>query len=252
MKKEESYVEIDLLEVGAFLLKRWWQLLIGIIIGAIAGGLISFFQPDKFTSQSMLYVLSKTTSITSVADLQLGNALSNDFVVIATSKPVLDTAIEKVKNDSGYVINRNMAKKMTTVKNETNTRLLTISVTSEYPELSRSLANAIAEATSEQMAAIMKSDPPTTVERAELAAGPNSKNLTRNAVIGAIIGFLLIAIINIIIMLANDRIKTPDDVEKYLEVPVLAAIPLDRSQAAASVKAETAEKKKAKKKTAKK
>ena len=252
MKREENYVEIDLLEVAKYLLRRWWQLLIFAILGAIVGGLISFLQPSTYTSQSMLYVLSKTTSITSVADLQLGNALSNDFVVIATSKPVLDTAIEKVAQESGYVISRTLAKKMTTVKNEANTRLLTISVTSEYPELSKSLANAIAEATAEQMADIMKSDPPTTVERAELAQGPNSKNLFRNMALGAIIGLVLIAIIHIIIMLSNDKIKTPDDVEKYLEVPVLAAIPLDRNQAAASAKTKSAEAKKAKKKTAKK
>lgn len=230
MNNTQTQEEIDLIELFFYLIRRWWQLLIGLIIGAIIAGVITYMRTPTFESQSMLYILSKTTSITSMADLQIGNALSNDFVIIATSKPVLDTAIANVAETTGISLTREEAVKLIKVNNETNTRLLTIKVTSENAQLSCDLANAVAEATAEQMSDIMKSDPPTTVERAEVAQKPVSKHLARNVAIGALIGLVIIAIINIIMMLSNDSIKTPDDVEKYLEATVLVSIPMDKNQ----------------------
>lgn len=225
----EDEAEIDLVELFKYLIRKWPMLLAGIIAGVVIAGAITFFQRPVYESESMLYILSKTTSITSVADLQLGNALSNDFVIIATSKPVVDTAIAMVAETTGVVLDRKTATNMITVKNETNTRLLKITVQSEDPVLACELANAVTEATASQMAEIMKSDPPTTVERAEVALEANSRGMKRNLIIGALAGLVLVAAIYIIIMLADDKIKTPEDIEKYLGETVLGTVPLDRA-----------------------
>lgn len=97
MIKEEKEMEIDLLSLFFFLLDKWKILLLGVVIGAVAAAGITFLQTPMYQSTSTLYVLSKSTSITSVADLQLGSELTSDFTEIATSKPVIDTAIETLK-----------------------------------------------------------------------------------------------------------------------------------------------------------
>lgn len=228
--RRNEEMEIDLLELFFYLIKRWKQLLLGLIVGGLLAGGFTVLKTPVYQSESMLYILSKTTSITSVADLQLGNALSSDFVVIATSKPVLDTAIEKVEDSMGVELTRKEVLEMINVTNKDDTRVLVITGTSEDPKLACELTNAVTEATASQMADIMKSDPPTTVERAEVEDEPVDKGLKKNAGIGAIVGLLIVAILYIIPFLLNDRIKTPEDVEKYLESGVLGSIPLDKAQ----------------------
>lgn len=85
MIKEEKEMEIDLLSLFFFLLDKWKILLLGVVIGAVAAAGITFLQTPMYQSTSTLYVLSKSTSITSVADLQLGSELTSDFTEIATS-----------------------------------------------------------------------------------------------------------------------------------------------------------------------
>ena len=42
----------------------------------------------------MVYVLSKETTLTSLADLQIGSQLTKDYSVMITSRPVLEQVIE--------------------------------------------------------------------------------------------------------------------------------------------------------------
>lgn len=222
--------EIDLLELFLLLLKKWKLLLLGLIVGGVLAGGATYLKTPVYQSESMLFILSKTTSITSVADLQLGTELSADFVVIATSKPVIDTAIEQIKEETNVTLTREDVQNMISVTNKEDTRCLLITATSEDPELACSVANAVTEATASQMASIMKSDPPTTVERAEVESTPVDNGLTKNAAVGAVIGFLIVAILFVVPFLLNDKIKTVEDVERYLETGVLGVIPLDKSQ----------------------
>lgn len=94
---EDQEVEIDLVRLFYYLLKRWKSLFVAAVIGAVVAAGFTLIQAPQYESNSTLYVLSKSTSITSVADLQLGTALTSDYTEIATSKPVIDTAIEKLK-----------------------------------------------------------------------------------------------------------------------------------------------------------
>ena len=55
-----------------------------------------------YTSTSMVYVLSKETTLTSLADLQIGSQLTKDYSVMITSRPVLEQVIEKQGLDLTY------------------------------------------------------------------------------------------------------------------------------------------------------
>lgn len=237
--------EIDLVELFFYLLRKWKFLVLGLVIGAIIGGGLAMTETPTYESQAMLFVLSETTSITSLSDIQIGSELSTDFVIIATSKPVIDTAIEIVEEETGVTLTRSEVSSMITVENEEDTRILTITAVGEDPEVACAVANAIKDATASQIATLMKSDTPTTVEEAEVATSAVSNGFKKKAVMGGLIGFVIMIIAFIIPFLANDKIKTVDDVEKYVDTTVLAVIPVDRSM---EYSAETSKKKKSKKK----
>ena len=128
-QKEENEMEIDLVSLFFYLLDKWKLLFLGAVVGVVLAGALVFFQTPMYESNSTLYVLSKTTSITSITDLQAGTELTSDFSVIATSKPVIDSAIKTLKKDN-IKLTRKEIKKMLTVANKTDTRMLSITVTS--------------------------------------------------------------------------------------------------------------------------
>lgn len=115
-------------------------------------------------------------------------------------------------------------KKIVTVSDNA-TRLLVITATSDNPETSALVANAVAQQTSEKMAEITKTDAPTTVERAEAAAKPVTPNVLKDTGIGVIVGVGVIGLILLVNFLMNDRIISEADIEKYLGIPTLAVLP---------------------------
>ena len=103
--------------------------------------------------------------------------MTADFEVIATSKPVIDGAIESLKKEEGKTFTRKEIANMLSVTNKDDTRILVITATSENPQDACIVANAVAENTATKMGEIMKSDPPTTVENAEVTEKRSNRSL---------------------------------------------------------------------------
>ena len=223
---EKDEVEIDLAELLGVLLRKWWLVGITALVGlGLAAGVTKFAITPVYQSTAMLYILTKTTSVTSIADLQIGTAITRDFEIIATSKPVIDKAIEAIKKSDYINMSRKEMKNMLTIVNQDDTRILEIKAEHENPEYACIVANAVAEATAERMAEIMKSEPPTTVEKAEVEQLPVSPNLVQNSIIGFLLGAILACGILAVQFMMNDNIKTDEDIERYLGEITLAIIP---------------------------
>lgn len=228
---ENDEIEIDLGSLIQALLRKWWMFAAGgIIAGLIAVIVTLVLLTPQYESKSMLYILSKTTSVTSFADLQLSSGLTADFEVIATSMPVIDGAIEKIQEEDGITLTRKEIQEMISVSNTSDTRILVITAQDADPTRACIVANAVASETADQMAYIMKSDPPTTVEEAEVAVEPISPSVTKNTAIGILAGILLVGLYLVIQFIRNDNIKTQEDVEKYLGLSTLAVIPLEKGK----------------------
>ena len=76
----DEELEIDLLEVFHVLLHRWYLIIFcAVVFGAAALGFTQFFITPQYEASSMIYILSKTTSISSALDLQLSKQLTVDF-----------------------------------------------------------------------------------------------------------------------------------------------------------------------------
>ena len=237
--KEEKEMEIDLLSLFFYLIQKWKILLLGAIIGGILAEGMTLLKTPMYQSTSTLYMLSKTTSITSMADLQLGSELSSDFTIIASSKPVVDAAVESLKEDKNITLTRGQIQNMLSVANKEDTRMLSITVTSDDPELSYEVADAVTTAAVAQMAAITQTDPPTIVEHPEVAM---DNGMRKNLAVGILAGLVLVAAIYVILYMMNDRIQTEEDIQTYLDATVLGVIPVDKELAYYSKQEEKNEK----------
>lgn len=217
---------IDLMELGMVLIHHWWMAVIGLLVGGILAGCYTVFAiTPMYRSTATIYIFNKTTSITSLSDIQLGSQLTVDFQIIAKSREVLEAVIE----DCDLHMSVGALSGSVSVSNPTDSHMLTITATSANPELSARIANSLADILRQQVADVMNTDKPSTVERAVVPTSPSSPSLTGNIEKGALVGLGLVLAFLVIRFLLDDTISTEEDVRKYLKLNTLATIPYDKA-----------------------
>ena len=220
--EENDEIEIDLLELFYELKKKLWLIILAALIGGGIFGLYSkVILVPKYTSTAMMYVLSKETTLTSLADLQIGSQLTKDYKVMITSRPVLQQVIDELGLEYGY---KELREKLV-IDNPTDTRILTLSVEDPDPILAADIVNTVAKRSSEYIGEMMEMIPPKIVEEGETAIEPTSPNVKKNAAIGAAGGIFLVCAFVAVRLIMNDTVKTEEDVEKYLKLSELASVP---------------------------
>ncbi|MBR5268578.1 MAG: polysaccharide export protein [Lachnospiraceae bacterium] len=219
---ENDEIEIDLLELFMALKRRFWLILaITVLGGGIAGAFSKFVLTPQYTSTAMVYILSKETTLTSLADLQIGSQLTKDYAVIVTSRPVLEDVLEKQGLDLTY----EDLKEKITINNPKDTRILSISVQDPDPKMAKALADEVASTASSYIGDIMEMVPPKMIEDGQVPIKKTSPSNFKNAVIGAMAGFAAVCGLIVLEVLMNDTVRTEEDVEKYLGLTVLAMVP---------------------------
>lgn len=220
-------IEIDLKELLFELLMNWKMIFISALLMAMITFSISkFILVPQYESQSALYVLSKSTSITSLADLQMGSNLTSDYIVVVKCRPVLEQVIENLGLDMDY---KELGDKIT-VENPSDSRILYISVTDEDAKVAKAIADEMANVASAYIADKMDQDPPRTIQNGYADGEPVSPNVAKNTLIGALMGMLLAMAMIVISYLMNDSIMNPEDLEKKLGLHVLGSLPLEEEE----------------------
>lgn len=219
--QRDDEIEIDLGEIFHLLLNKIWVIILCFIVGGVIGfaGTKILVTP-QYSASSMIYILTKTTSVTSLADIQMGSQLTSDFGILAKSRPVIEEVNKNLKLDYSY----EQLASMVQATNQSDTRILRFTVTDTDPVEAKKIANV----TAERVAYVMSSDKPKIVEEAVVPKSPSSPNTKKNASVVALVFAFAAAAIIVLRYLLNDTIQNEDDVKKYLELHMLAAIPTEK------------------------
>ena len=217
---------LDLMDLFAFYMSRLPLLIAALLIGALAAGLITkFFIPDKFTATSRMYMVSASSdSVVNLTDLNIGTSLSNDYVELMQSRPVIEEVIKVLELDYSY----EKLLKMVSLSVVSNTRIVKIAVTSTDPREAMQIANEIALTSRVQLPKVMEAPMPSIAEMAVLPTRRSSPSLSVNVAIGASALFLTAVIVLFAIYRTDDTIKTSEDLEKAFGVIPLSVIPEGR------------------------
>ena len=82
-EQAEDVDTIDLVDLAYRLLDSWKLLVCLALIGAILAGVFTtFFITPMYQSTSTIYVLSRRDSAINMSDLQIGTALTNDYIKV--------------------------------------------------------------------------------------------------------------------------------------------------------------------------
>jgi capsular polysaccharide biosynthesis protein len=214
--------EIDLVELFFRLLAAWKLIAALCLLGALSAfGITRFLMTPQYKATSTIYVVSRKDSAINMADLQIGTALTQDYIKVFSMWEVHEEVISNLNLPYSY----GYMKKHLSVTNTTNTRMLDIGFTSPDPKEAADVANEYAKVASAFIAETMSTDKPNIVSVALEPSNPVSPSMTRNVVLGFLFGAALSAGIVFIQMILDDKIKTAEDIRRYTGLTNLAIVP---------------------------
>jgi len=209
--------------------KRWWIVLIATVLGGAAAFAASSTVTPIYHSTASLYFSLRTAS--SGSDINQGSAYTQaqmlSFARLATSSVVLDPVADAL--DGG--LSTNQLRRMMTVTIPQNTVILDVRVGSSDPERAALVANAIADslidAVDEVAPASAEGEASVTarsIDPASPAAFQSSPNKQQDAVLGAIVGFLIASVAVVLVAALDTRVRSAPALKVITELPVLGSI----------------------------
>lgn len=227
MYRENEELEIDLLELLYVLRKNIVAIILASLLGVAVFGAYSFLiAKPVYESTAKLYILRQGTSLTSFADIQISNSLAKDYEEMVFSRPVVMQVAQNLNLDYTY----EALKGMMSIHNPPDTRCLNITCRSTDMQAAADIANEFATVAKRQISDIMDTDEPALYENAIAEPVPIKPEKLKNMIIGFLLGFLLACGIIIVRYMLNDSLKSEDDIERFLGLNTLAAIPNERAQ----------------------
>lgn len=215
---------IDLEELMYQLLGNWKLIVcLAVSLALIAGAYTSFFVTPLYEATSIIYVLSNRESAINMSDLQLGSALTQDYIKVFRMWEVHEEVISNLNLPYSY----SQMQSMLSVVNDTDTRMLDITVTSSDPQEAADIANAYAQVASQYIADTMATDKPNIMSAALAPSNPVSPNRSRNIMVGFFLGGMIAVGIVTMRMIINDKYKTAEEIRKYTGLVTLAVVPME-------------------------
>lgn len=224
----DAEMEIDLLELLAYYRERIVWIILGFLAGAVIAGLITYYliTPDYTATSKMYMVSSSSQSVVDLTDLNIGQSLSKDYVELLKTRPIIESVIEEQGLDYDYA----QLLSMLSMSTLSDTRIIAIRATSKDPEEAMNIANALADKGVKELPKLMETPQPHIAEYAIIPVNPSSPSFSRNTMIGALIGMIIVLGIFTIRFMLDDTFKTAEDIEKEFGVIPLTVIPEGKIQ----------------------
>ncbi len=199
--------------------------------------------PDKYENQTITSDLSVAIQLTKMSEQIFAGDKFSELVAskLNSDDSYILAALEK--NTEGYAyktfeefliaefnateINARTIQSCISVTADIDACAVTLSFTTPNKYLSAAISFAANDSMQEHLNTIIKAESVFTgvVEEGKVSSGPSNIHPIRNMLIGAVIGFVVVCAILLAIYIFDDKIKVPDDVEKYLKISVLGEIP---------------------------
>lgn len=216
---------IDFRQLAQMLSKRFLLISSFAIIALGVACIFSIFLMNpiyKAETQLLINDNSSTEGVQSFDTFERDIQLVNTYNIIIKSPAILDIVIEELDLESDI---DNLTNQIS-VAHEENSKVINIKVENEDPELAVQLANSIAQVFSSQIPKIMSVDNVNILSEAKMSESPHpvKPNLLLNCVIGLFIGILLGVGSAFLLELFDTTIKKEDEVEDYLDLPILGVI----------------------------
>lgn len=223
--------ELDLKSLFEIFWKKKVQIILIVAIFMVLGVIytVGFVTPE-YTSSTTLVLASaanesnaqaSANSITTT-DVTLNSKLVSTYSELVKSKNVLREVISNLKID----VDEESLRQNITVSSVKDTELIEISVTNRNAGYSSKLANEIAKVFMNKVSDIYNINNVQVVDEAEVSNDPSNVHHSKDIIIFAFVGLVIACAYVLVANMLDTTIKTAEDVEREVKIPVLAAIPI--------------------------
>lgn len=221
--RRDEEMEIDLIELFGFYMTKIWWIAGAFLIGALLAGLITHFViTPKYTATAKMYMVSSSSqSVVDLTDLNIGQSISGDYVELLKTRPIIEGVIKEQDLDYSY----GELVSMISLSVVNNTRIIKIDVTSTDNKEAMDIANALAQKGVKELPKLMETPEPHIAEYAIVPVNKSYPSLTKNTMVGALLGLLAMLAVFTVQFLMDDTFKTAEDIEKEFGVMPLTVIP---------------------------
>lgn len=221
---DEDYDTIDLLEVLNVVRQHILIIALVTVIAAVAGFAVSkFVMVPKYESSALMIVNTRQDTTANVTSDQINSAtkLVSTYSIIIKS----DTVLQQVINNLGLNLTYSELKDRVTVSAVDDTQVMQITVLSDNPEWARQVCEQITLISPDVILESVEAGSVKLISQASVSLTPVSPNVLRNTGIAGMLGLVLSVGVVVLRELLDNRIKSEEDVRKYLELPVIGVIP---------------------------
>ncbi|UQZ75693.1 capsular biosynthesis protein [Niallia circulans] len=207
-------------------LKKRVSLIISItLVAMIVSAVVSYFiiTPEyKSSTQILVNQAKDDQSIYNYNEVQTNVQLINTYSVIIKSAAILNN----VKKELGLDMSISDLNDKISVESAQNSQIMTVSVKDSDPTVALQIANTTAEVFEKEIKNLMKVDNVSILPLADDQENrsPVSPNPPLNIAVAALIGLIIGVGLAFLLEYLDNTVKTEQDIEKLLELPVLGAI----------------------------
>ena len=219
---------IDLREYFGIIKKRFWIIALITTIAIVVSGAISFFVlTPVYEAKSTLIVNTEKNEETEMItgdQFSVSQKLTVTYGEIIKSRSVLEAVIKNLNLDDSYedLVNN------ITVSPVKDTQIISISVQDTNKEKARDIANEIPKVFKKEAKRITKANDIQVIDKAILPQNPIKPNKMMNMAIAAVLGAMIGLFVVFLIEYLDNKLKTPQDIEKYLGLSVLGVVPNEK------------------------
>lgn len=214
---------IDLLELFRAILKHI-KLIIVLCILFGAGGFFGtkLLITPTYTASTSIYLTPQINESGSLDyNSQMANSkLVSNVVELMTQNNIMSEVAKNVGLESAESV-----KKVVKVSNDSDTEIITISATTTDPKLSKDIANDTVSTFIRTMQKNLNVSNIEVVDKAKLSYVPSGPNIKKNTLLATMVGFVLGCGYAVLRFLLDNRLRTKEEAEKYLGIPVFCEIP---------------------------
>ena len=225
-QKQNSGMELDIiLLLKSILYRSWLIILVGILGAAIAFTITKLFVQPTYRCSFTAYInntnVQTSKEYLSGSDMSASKELVRTYAQILTSNTILRNAADSISLDAS---NREL-RGMVSPQIQDETEIIAVYVTCTDPDIAYRFADSIAKTAPAYMADIVEGSSMKIVDYPQMNPGRHGPSYIKNALIGFILGALLIIIREIILYFTDDTVKDESEVEQRFSISNLGVIP---------------------------
>lgn len=227
MEEEIKQTEIKLSDLWTIFKKCWWLMGIVLVVVTVAVFvLLNATHEDEYTAEVGIWAIksdgnSSSNQSNSYYDMVIATNLVNDYKLLATSDEVLNRVIAA----NNWAISVSDFRKMITVSHETNTRVLYLSVTTLSAESAKTATESWAQIFCDYITELRGEEMIKAIGATPLPEKPSNPISLLKILLVSFVAAIVVYGIYFLRFIMDDKVNTPEDVERYLGLNVLGAIP---------------------------